>query len=132
MAILEKTAPNGQIIEFDTNEFSEQEMEQYLNLPKFKKELPQVNQQQEETRSRNIVTDIGLSAIDGVRDGVQASIGLVEQIGDTLGETTNVGVPQAGCDSTNAGDWKVDSVEIVGLISPAIQPAWQGGAKFQR
>ena len=47
MAILEKTAPNGQIIEFDTNEFSEQEMEQYLNLPKFKKELPQVNQQQE-------------------------------------------------------------------------------------
>ena len=88
MAILEKTAPNGQIIEFDTNEFSDQEMEQYLNLPKFKKELPQVNQQQEETRSRNMVTDIGLSAIDGVRDGVQASIGLVEQIGDTLGEKT--------------------------------------------
>ena len=61
MAILEKTAPNGQIIEFDTNEFSDQEMEQYLNLPKFKKELPQVNQEQEETSSRNMVTDIGLS-----------------------------------------------------------------------
>ena len=84
MAILEKTAPNGQIIEFDTNEFSDQEMEQYLNLPKFKKELPQVNQEQEETSSRNMVTDIGLSAIDGVRDGVQASIGSVSYTHLTL------------------------------------------------
>ena len=88
MAILEKTAPNGQVIEFDTNEFSEQEMEQYLNLPKFKNEIPQGNQQEDTTDKRNIVTDIGLSAIDGVRDGVQASIGLVEQLGDTLGEKT--------------------------------------------
>ena len=34
------------------------------------------------------MTDIGLSALDGVRDGVQATIGLVEQFGDTLGEKT--------------------------------------------
>ena len=88
MAIIEKTAPNGQVIEFDTNEFSEEEIQQYLELPKFKQEIPQANQQQEDTRTRNIVTDIGLSALDGVRDGVQASIGLVEQFGDTLGEKT--------------------------------------------
>ena len=37
---------------------------------------------------RGLVTDIGLSALDGVRDGVQASIGLVEELGDTLGEKT--------------------------------------------
>jgi hypothetical protein len=88
MAIIEKTAPNGQIIEFDTNEFNDEEIEQYLALPKFQQELPQANQQQDDTRTRNIVTDIGLSAIDGVRDGIQASIGLVEQFGDTLGEKT--------------------------------------------
>ena len=87
MAIIKKTAPNGQIIEFDTNEFNEEEIQQYLELPKFKEEVPQTNQQ-EEPRTRNLVTDIGLSAIDGVRDGVQASIGLVEQFGDTLGEKT--------------------------------------------
>jgi hypothetical protein len=88
MAIIEKTAPNGQIIEFDTNEFSEEQIQQYLALPKFQEELPQANQQQEDTKTRNIVTDIGLSAVDGVRDGVQASVGLVEQFGDTLGEKT--------------------------------------------
>jgi len=90
MAIIEKTAPNGQIIEFDTNEFNDEEIEQYLALPKFQQELPQANQQQDDTRTRNIVTDIGLSALDGVRDGVQASIGLVEQFGDTLGEKTGI------------------------------------------
>jgi len=37
---------------------------------------------------RGLITDIGLSALDGVRDGVQASIGLVEELGDTLGEKT--------------------------------------------
>ena len=87
MAIIKKTAPNGQIIEFDTNEFNEEEIQQYLELPKFKEEVPQTNQQ-EQPRTRNLVTDIGLSAIDGVRYGVQASIGLVEQFGDTLGEKT--------------------------------------------
>ena len=87
MAIIKKTAPNGQIVEFDTNEFNEEEIQQYLELPRFKEEVPQTNQQ-EEPRTRNLVTDIGLSAIDGVRDGVQASIGLVEQFGDTLGEKT--------------------------------------------
>ena len=88
MAIIEKTAPNGQVIEFDTNEFNEEEIQQYLELPKFKKEIPQANQQQEDTNKRGLITDIGLSALDGVRDGVQASIGLVEQFGDTLGEKT--------------------------------------------
>lgn len=87
MAIIKKTAPNGQIVEFDTNEFNEEEIQQYLELPRFKEEVPQTNQQ-EEPRTRNLVTDIGLSAVDGVRDGVQASIGLVEQFGDTLGEKT--------------------------------------------
>ena len=37
---------------------------------------------------RGVITDIGLSALDGVRDGVQATIGLVEDLGDTLGEKT--------------------------------------------
>ena len=40
MAIIEKTAPNGQVIEFDTNEFNEEEIQQYLELPKFKQEIP--------------------------------------------------------------------------------------------
>ena len=88
MAIIKKTAPNGQIVEFDTDEFNDEEIQQYLELPKFKQEIPQSNQQ-EEPRTRNLVTDIGLSALDGVRDGVQSTIGLVEQFGDTLGEKTN-------------------------------------------
>ena len=87
MAIIEKIAPNGQVVEFDTDEFNEDEIKQYLELPKFKKEIPQANQI-EPTDKRNPIVDIGLSALDGVRDGVQASIGLVEQFGDTLGEKT--------------------------------------------
>jgi len=37
---------------------------------------------------RGAIKDIGFSALDGVRDGVQSTIGLVEQLGDTLGEKT--------------------------------------------
>ena len=38
---------------------------------------------------RGLIKDIGFSALDGVRDGVQSTIGLVEQLGDTLGEKTD-------------------------------------------
>ena len=41
--------------------------------------------------NRGLIKDIGVGAIDGVRDGIQATIGLVEQLGDTLGEKTNIG-----------------------------------------
>ena len=49
------------------------------------KETPQSGEK------RGLLTDISLGAVDGVRDGVQATIGLVEGIGDTLGEKTNIG-----------------------------------------
>ena len=45
----------------------------------------------EPKEKRGLLKDISLGAVDGVRDGVQAKIGLVEGIGDTLGDKTNIG-----------------------------------------
>ena len=50
---------------------------------------------------RGVVADIGLSAVDGVRDGLQATIGLVDDLGDTLGEKLNIGKIQFGSDAEN-------------------------------
>lgn len=107
MAIIEKTAPNGTVIEFDTEKFSEEDINNYLKLPEYS---PQTNETQqtnvEEPKStpnndRGYIKDIAYGAVDGVRDGVQATIGLVEQLGDTLGEKTNIGGFAFGKDATN-------------------------------
>ena len=45
----------------------------------------------EPKEKRGLLKDISLGAVDGIRDGVQATIGLVEGIGDTLGDKTNIG-----------------------------------------
>ena len=50
---------------------------------------------------RGVIADIGLSAVDGVRDGVQATIGLVDELGDTLGEKLNIGSIDFGKDASN-------------------------------
>ncbi len=98
MAIIEKVAPNGKIIEFDTEQFSNEQIEQYLNLPEYQQ---QDKQQKPIAKKRNIIQDIGYSAVDGVRDGVQATIGLVDELGDTLGEKLNIGQFQFGEDAKN-------------------------------
>jgi hypothetical protein len=96
MAIIEKVAPNGKVIEFDTEQFNEQQIEQYLNLPEY-----QQQEEQKPVAKRNVVEDIAFGAVDGVRDGVQATIGLVDELGDTLGEKLNIGQFQFGEDAKN-------------------------------
>ena len=38
MAIIEKVAPNGKVIEFDTEQFSNEQIDQYLNLPEYQQQ----------------------------------------------------------------------------------------------
>ena len=82
MAIIKKH--NNKNYQFPEGTTDEQIENYFSNL----KEEPIQQEEQPQERTRNLVTDIGLSALDGVRDGVQATIGLVEQFGDTLGEKT--------------------------------------------
>ena len=94
MAIIEKTAPNGTVIEFDTDKFSEEEIDNYLKLPEYAVQETTENK-------RNVVQDIAFGAVDGVRDGVQATIGLVDDLGSTLGEKLNIGKFQFGSEANN-------------------------------
>jgi len=95
MAIVQRTAPNGAVINFDTEQFTEEQIQEYLQLPEYEKK------QIEKTNKRNALVDIGFGAVDGVRDGVQATIGLVDDIGDTLGEKLNFGKFTFGDEANN-------------------------------
>ena len=88
MASIKRKAPNGQIIEFDSS-WTEEEINKYLQLDEY------------QPKNRSLIGDVGISAVDGVRDAVQSTIGLVEGIGDTLGEKTNIGGFVFGKDAEN-------------------------------
>ena len=88
MATIQRQAPNGKIIEFDDT-WSEEEISKYLQLPEY------------QPKNRSLMGDIGISAVDGVRDAAQSTIGLIEGIGDTLGEKTNIGGFVFGKDAEN-------------------------------
>ena len=85
-----RKAPNGQPISFDAGT-SEEYISKYLALPEFQKQLPK----------RGALKDMSIGVVYGVRDGVQATVGLVEGLSDTLGEATNVGGFVFGKDAKN-------------------------------
>ena len=92
-----KTAPNGTVIEFPDGT-SEEDIQKYLSLPEYQAEE---QQQTEDNSDRSLLTDVPLQIIGGARDAVQSGIGLVEQLGDTLGEKTNIGGLAFGKDASN-------------------------------
>ena len=98
MATIQKTLPNGQIANFDET-WTEEEINEYMQLPKHQpiKNQDKINNNKE----RGWFADVGMSAVDGVRDGVQSTIGLLEGLGDTLGEKTNIGGFVFGEDAEN-------------------------------
>ena len=88
MATITREAPNGKLIEFPAGT-SEEDIAKYLQLSEY------------QPKNRSLLGDVGISAVDGVRDAVQSTIGLVEGIGDTLGEKTNIGGFVFGEDAEN-------------------------------
>jgi len=88
MATITREAPNGKLIEFPAGT-SEEDIQKYLQLSEY------------QPKNRSLLGDIGIGAVDGVRDAVQSTIGLVEGIGDTLGEKTNIGGFTFGEDAEN-------------------------------
>jgi len=98
MATIQKTLPNGQVVNFDET-WTEDEINEYMQLPKYQ---PYKNPDKvTNNKSRGWLADVGMSAVDGVRDGVQSTIGLLEGLGDTLGEKTNIGGFVFGEDAEN-------------------------------
>ena len=96
--MITRTAPNGTVIEFPEGT-SEETIQEYLNLPEYQQEQPDkpviTNQDTSnvtensgtalQEKERGFFTDVPLQIIGGVRDSVQSTINLVDQIGDTLG-----------------------------------------------
>tara|TARA_R100000231_G_C5330041_1_gene166127 strand:+ start:376 stop:4089 length:3714 start_codon:yes stop_codon:yes gene_type:complete len=100
MAIV-REAPNGKKVSFPDGT-DEATIQKYLALPRFQVEQePVENVEQTKTTDRSVIGDMGLQALGGVRDAVQSSIGLVEKLGDTLGEKTNIGGFVFGEDADN-------------------------------
>ncbi len=105
MATITREAPNGKLIEFPDGT-SEEDIQKYLQLSEY------------QPKNRSLLGDIGISAVDGIRDAAQSTIGLVEGIGDTLGEKTNIGGFVFGKDAENGimgyknyETWKAEGVE---------------------
>ena len=90
MATIRKQAPNGQILDFPEGT-SEDVMNKYMAQEKF----------QDIQKKRGAIKDVGIGIVDGVRDGVQATVDLAEGLSDTLGEATNVGGFVFGEDAKN-------------------------------
>ena len=90
MATIRKQAPNGQILDFPEGT-SEDVMNKYMAQDKF----------QAIQKKRGAIKDVGIGIVDGVRDGVQATVDLAEGLSDTLGEATNVGGFVFGEDAKN-------------------------------
>ena len=88
MTTITREAPNGKLIEFPAGT-SEEDISKYLQLSEY------------QPKNRTLMGDIGISAVDGVRDAAQSTIGLVEGISDTLGEATNIGGFVFGKDAEN-------------------------------
>ena len=126
MAIIERLAPNGKVIEFDTDEFTNEEIEEYLALPEYEAVEQTPQNTVLEDRQRSFLTDVPLQFVGGVRDGVQSTINLVDTIGDTLG----VGDPEKDLFTLP----KVDEPDTVagGLVRGVAQFAtgFVGAGKF--
>ena len=105
MAII-RTAPNGRQVEFPDGT-SEEIIQQYLALPKYQVQQNQTvqNDVQEDipttNKKRSFIADMGTQALGGAFDAVNSGIGLIEKIGDTLGEKTNIGGFVFGDDAEN-------------------------------
>ena len=88
--MIERTAPNGTIIQFPDGT-PEETINQYLELEEYKAKepvpvvRPEDNNVVQQDRKRSFLTDIPLQIVGGARDSIQSSINLVEGIGDTLG-----------------------------------------------
>ena len=100
-----RTAPNGTQVRFPDGT-SEETINQYLNLPKYSVETTTVKETNtpvtpSSNTERSIVADIGTQAVGGVFDAVNSGVGLVEKLGDTLGEWTNIGGFVFGDDAEN-------------------------------
>ena len=67
MATIRKQAPNGQILDFPEGT-SEDVMNKYMAQEKF----------QAIQKKRGAIKDVGIGIVDGVRDGVQATVDLAE------------------------------------------------------
>ena len=94
--MIERQAPNGTTIQFPEGT-SEADINAYLSLEKY-----QVQEEEENVNSeRGLVSDVPLQILGGVRDGVQATLGFVEGLGDTLGEKTNIGALTFGDEADN-------------------------------
>ena len=93
MAII-RTAPNGRQVEFPDGT-SEEIIQQYLALPKYQVQQNQTvqNDVQEDipttNKKRSFIADMGTQALGGAFDAVNSGIGLIEKIGDTLGENNS-------------------------------------------
>lgn len=90
MATIRKQAPNGQMLEFPEGT-SEDVMNKYMAQEKF----------QAIQKKRGAFKDVAVGLVDGVRDGVQATVDLAEGLSDTLGEATNIGGFVFGKDAKN-------------------------------
>ncbi len=88
--MIERTAPNGTIIQFPDGT-PEETINQYLELDEYKATepvpvvRPEDNNVVQQDRDRSFLTDIPLQIVGGARDSIQSSINLIEGIGDTLG-----------------------------------------------
>ena len=93
--MIERQAPNGTTIQFPEGT-SEADINAYLSLEKY-----QVQAEESVNSERGLVSDVPLQILGGVRDGVQATLGFVEGLGDTLGEKTNIGALTFGDEADN-------------------------------
>ncbi len=103
MAIL-KIAPNGQQVSFPDGT-SDKAIQEILSQDRFQPvdQPKQTNTPVTPTSNakRSVVSDIGTQALGGAFDAVNSGIGLIEKIGDTLGEKTNIGGFVFGDDAEN-------------------------------
>ena len=93
---MERTAPNGTVIEFPDGT-DENQINQYLSLPEYQPD----KQAMDDGSDRGLVSDVPLQVLGGVRDGVQGTLGFMEGLSDTLGEVTGIGGINIGSKAKN-------------------------------
>ena len=116
--MIERQAPNGTTIQFPEGT-SEADINAYLSLEKY-----QVQEEESVNSERGLIGDVPLQVLGGVRDGVQATLGFVEGLGDTLGEKTNFGGFRYGSEASNGMieyipyDEAVKLGNVKGILAP--------------
>ena len=82
--MIERTAPNGTIIQFPDGT-PEETINQYLELDEYKATepvpvvRPEDNNVVQQDRDRSFLTDIPLQIVGGARDSIQSSINLLRE-----------------------------------------------------